>query len=359
MRSLRGQLILVVCAIVCSPALFAADQGRDGKFIISFVRGYDVASVLPDSDYQGAVEGMFRGEEVKFYTGEGGYTGQELLPIIKSSNIFYINTHSGDSKTEETQVIKVKLPPGGNPGQQYLTPGEIRAAVGTDGGPKLVIINGCNTTDYHLGNAQRIDRRLATGFGIGPNAKGRAYLGWQSKVVAGAADQYLAYKLLKAWTTAGANNEYPTLKEAHETAGQYSSVNKLNLVGDANLRYDFTRGYIGKVPVKGVWKLKAPDDPEKRKDLVMWLALRFVLSGNGRISAYSPLDPNLKPTGINYWRLDGDYKAPQITLIQCDMNGKREKVFSAPLAVDSASPNRVGLISGEDTLWFVRDRNTP
>ncbi|QDV16062.1 hypothetical protein Pan153_06830 [Gimesia panareensis] len=358
MRCISGKLFLAVCVLACSPCVFAADQERDEKFKISFVRGYDVASVLPDSDYQASIKRMFRGEEVEFYLQDGGYTETGLLPIIKSSNIFYINTHSGDSETEETQVIKVKLPSGGDPSQQYLTPDEIRAAVGTDGGPKLVIINGCNTTDYHLGNAQRIDRRLATGFGIGPNAKGRAYLGWQSKVVAGAADKYLADKLLKAWTTAGYKNHYPTLKEAHEKAGRYSAVNRLNIVGDANLRYDFIRGYIGKVPIKGVWKLKPPEDPEKQKDLAMWLALRFVLTGQGRIYAYSPLDANLKSTGLNYWRLDGDYTTPQITLIQCDENGKRQQVFSAPLSVNPDSPNRIGLVSGEDTLWFIRDRNT-
>ncbi len=359
MRCLSGLLLVIICVVTCSSGVFAAERVEEKQFKINFVRGYDVASMLPDSDFQDTLKRMFRGNEIEFHNQEGGYTESELLPIIKSSNIFYINTHSGDSKTEETQVIKVKLPPGGDPGQQYLTPEEIRGVAGTDGGPKLVIINGCNTTDYHLGNAQRIDRRLATGFGIGPNAKGRAYLGWQSKVVAGAADKYLVNKLLKAWTTAGYQNHYPTLKEAHEKAGRYSSLNKLNIVGDANLRYDFIRGYVGKVPIKGVWKLKPPEDPEKVEGLALWLSLRFVLTGDGRISAYSPLEPNLKAKGINYWRLDGDYKAPQITLIECDKNGKRQRVYSAPLTVNPDSPNRVGLISGEDTLWFIRDRNTP
>ena len=126
MRCLSGLLLVIICVVTCSSGVFAAERVEEKQFKINFVRGYDVASMLPDSDFQDTLKRMFRGNEIEFHNQEGGYTEDELLPIIKSSNIFYINTHSGDSKTEETQVIKVKLPPGGDPGQQYLTPEEIR-----------------------------------------------------------------------------------------------------------------------------------------------------------------------------------------------------------------------------------------
>lgn len=359
MNSILGQLLLIVCVTVQPLYLWGADPNSEEKFKIGLIRGFDVASTLPESDYQESVKSLFRGEDVQFYLKEGGYTKNELLSLMKSLNVFYINTHSGDSETLETQVIKVKPTPGSGMEEDYLVPDEIRKAVGTDGGPKLVIINGCSTTAYHLANAQRIDRRLATGFGIGPNAKGRAYLGWQSMVVAKEADKYFANQLLKAWTTPGSNHEYPTLSQAKETAGRYSVVNQLNIVGDASLRYDFLRGYIRNLPIRGVWKFEEPDDPQKKKEQAGWLNMRFVLKGNGRIHAYSTVDPSLERVeGISYWRLDGDYKAPLLTLIQCDQTGKRQRVFSSPLVINIETPNRVGLTTEDDIWWFTRDRNT-
>lgn len=355
----------VLSLAVWLAACWAATAADKMPLKIGFVRGYDVETQLTLADFQSDVRQALPGEKVEFYLKDReGYSKEELLRIMAATDVFYINTHAGDSKTWKSQVIKAKPAASGEAADQYILPPEIRSAVGDYGGPKLVILNGCQTTAFHLENSQRMDQRLASGFGIGPNAKGRAYLGWQSNVVATLADKYLVNKLLKAWTTPGANQEYPTLGEAHQQAGRYSATNRLNIVGDEDLRYDFLRGYIRNLPIRGVWRLEPPKDKKELEDLgelgPVLLNLRFVVHGNGRLTAYYELNGQRKDAPeIAYWRLHGNYAAPQLTVIHATSDGKRKQAYTYSMDVNPRTPGRIGLQYQDTKAWVLRVGDGP
>jgi len=362
----RATVLSIVLSLLacCSPGR-AADHGAGGKLKANFVRGHAVETQLTLPAFQTEVRRLFRGSDVAFHlNGSEGFTKKELLGVISSSDIFYINTHAGDSKTWGTQIIKARPAASGEAADQFIFPADIRRVVGDDGGPKLVIINGCRTTAFHLENSKQMDQRLATGFAIGPRAKGRAYLGWQSYVAATVADKYLVNKLLKVWTTPQSDGSYLTLAEAQQKAGQYSSFNRLNIVGDQQLRYDFLRGYVGTVPITGVWKLEPPRDPREVNEWgelgPLLLHLRFVLHNNGRLTAYYEVQGTRRDAKeILHWRLHGDGASPQLTVTQVDSQGKRKETKTFSLTVDRHNPRRVGIRQGDTRAWALRLGDAP
>jgi hypothetical protein len=103
------------------------------------------------------------------------------------------------------------------------------------------------------------------------------------------------------------DGSYLTLAEAQQKAGQYSSFNRVNIVGDEYLRYEFLRGYVGKVPITGVGKLEPPSDPREVNEWgelgPLLLHLRFALHENGRLTAFFDAQGTRRATKeIFHWR---------------------------------------------------------
>lgn len=150
------------------------------------------------------------------------------LRAISRADIFFFSGHAGVPKSMPgKQVLQVENAADGSP--VFLTAQEIRAGVKGEG-PRLVILNGCKTT-YEGENIAPEDR-LTTGFGIGPDTRRRALLGWSKLIPGFLADDQIG-RFLGVWAKRNEDGFYPTVEEARRTAG----IDNLNIVGDGNLRY--------------------------------------------------------------------------------------------------------------------------
>ncbi len=236
-RAPAGKL-LVVCVVFLTPLVWCRstvgepDGGAAGRTLhIHIVMGAEGSSHIRTEEWRRKMkEVVFAGNEVHFFPQDG--TRERVVKMIARSDIFYFTGHAGvPSKEPDVQVLQVypKVPP------TFLKAEHIRAGLLGKPGPRLVIINGCQTTTLNDGVPE--EKRLSSGFGISKDTKGRAYLGWPKSIVGPVGDAQLG-KILALWTTPREDGTYRTLREAKDDADNEN----LTIIGDETLKYrDLTK----------------------------------------------------------------------------------------------------------------------
>lgn len=244
-----GLLALAVWAVPGSPAAFA--QGSPGRLRITATEGQFAGSHIVHPTFRGRLKQIFLGQDVRIYThptvadpsaGQDELANTMLntrrtLLAIQQSDVFLFSGHSGVVEGQPVQVVQVADDTRDASGKALLSAVQVRETLQGRTGPRLVIINGCITTN--LGDGIATENRLSTAFGIDGKTKGRAYLGWDDKIVGANADKY-ALALLTFWTTPGPKNQYPTLAEARDRTPP-ANKRTVTIIGDQSLRYSDLR----------------------------------------------------------------------------------------------------------------------
>jgi hypothetical protein len=340
----------------------------------TFVRGHDVQTHLSHKEkFQDPIENVFGAKRLSWKLSKDGYSGPELLDLIRHSDIFYLNAHAGNSSIVQRQVIIVKESED-NPKAYRILSGklsfidreDIRGTTGKYDGPRLVILNGCSTTDY-TGDAGKYAWRLATGFGIDSDTEGRAYLGW-SKEVAGARIDLYMRDFLVNWASADSRSQYPTLAEALKMTGPYTKNRQLTIVGDSSLRYDFMSGFIGNYRIAGKWEfseLKIPKFKWDKDKLGIFVELKTDGTMNVELEFRQAAKSAKQEAAIKRlsrrifrWFLTGSYQRPELVVRELDPSRQsiktERRAFVALPAGDDAKNNVLQLSSGRGELKLVR-----
>ena len=155
---------------------------------------------------------------------------EQILERIGKANVVYTNSHSGVPKGGNEQGLQV-----GDKGSGHyvLLARELAAAKPTR--PQLVVINGCSTMPL-LPETDGKVRNLATGFGITPGTKGRAYIGFEDVHSGAKGDDYFRV-FFYFWSGVGNKGERPTLKQAVTLAKDYIEDQVKKLGGDEAQRF--------------------------------------------------------------------------------------------------------------------------
>ncbi len=196
---------------------------------IVFVSGYGASTRIDDARYKENRQKNFAGQNVVFKD-NSAYLNQEELPAAaKGVDVFFYSGHSGQpSEQPGTHVLVAQA--GSETKPALVTSVDVKKGLKGGSSPRLVIINGCKTTDTEDGVP--IAMRMSTAFGIQDGMKGKAYLGWPKLVPGFLADDQIG-KLLSVWTVADDNGQYPTIDEARRKVG----IENLRIIGDKHLRY--------------------------------------------------------------------------------------------------------------------------
>lgn len=203
-------------------------QAAEDQRQVDLIAGFDAVSRIKDNlEFQQKRRHTFADQKVVFF--ENSLERDRMTRVLERADIFWFSGHSGvPKKLKNVQVLEVK--PRTSSEVPYLLPDEIRQALKGRTGPRLVVLNGCITTDPNDGVPG--PNRLSTAFGITDGTHGRAYLGWSKEIPGMLADDQVG-RVLDIWTAPKPNGSYPTLEEARQKAG----VQNLKIIGDSELRY--------------------------------------------------------------------------------------------------------------------------
>ena len=185
-------------------------------------------SQLPNPEFRNQLRQLFAGQDLAIYSYPTEALPDTMLNVprtlaaIKQSDIFWYTGHSGISSAGPgKQVLMVR-------DKVLLEASEVAAALGGKPGPKLILLNGCVTTNPDDG-ATGVDR-FSNAFGVAPGTKKLAYLGWRLEIVGRNADNYVL-QLLKNWI-----NGKRTLGEARDLTPKANNEHA-TIIGDESLRY--------------------------------------------------------------------------------------------------------------------------
>ena len=202
------------------PLLAQSTQKR-----VILVAGFGASTQIDDERFVEKRRKTFAGQHVSFFNNELYLNRDRVLKAIQQADIFFYSGHSGTPSSMPGFQVLLAKPTGGSD-KGFVTAAQIRDALRGKIGPRLVIVNGCSTTDENDGVAE--ENRLSNGFGIKAGTEGRAYLGWSKSIPGFLADDQIG-RLLDAWTAAG----NPTIEEARQSVG----IENLDILGDKGLRY--------------------------------------------------------------------------------------------------------------------------
>ncbi len=206
--------------------------GPGDQLKVYFVGGYEAANRVDDDAWYGKRKTDFSGQNVVVFPNRNCLTPERFLKLVQNADILYYSGHFGTPKDmPNNQVFLLKPADPDKRPSAFVTAGDIRTALQSKRGPRLVIVNGCHSSD--MGNsAVPAGNLMPSGFGISKNTQGRAYLGWQKLAVGFVGDDQMG-KFLDAWTTPDSEGNYPTLLESKAKAG----ITNLDIIGDQTLRY--------------------------------------------------------------------------------------------------------------------------
>ncbi len=234
-------------ALLALLSVLAIAPTAQAQLRIKATEGQFAGSHLVNSTLRKQLKQFFSGQDIRFYThptNADKNSGQEDLPntmlnarrtllAMQQSDVFWFSGHSGQVPGQPVQVLQVADESRDASGKALLSALEVRDALRGRGGPRLVVINGCITTNLYDGIST--ENRLSTAFGINSQSKGRAYLGWDLEIVGKHADDYIL-TLLSLWTKPDQTNRYLTLAEARERTPEANN-RKVTIIGDGSLRY--------------------------------------------------------------------------------------------------------------------------
>jgi hypothetical protein len=229
--------VLFLAAVSLAPAVVRADDPLR-RLEVVFAGGYSAQTRISEAAWRDGRTRNFANANVRFFDNPLTdrvriITPRRTLLHIQQSDIYYYSGHAGtpSSSNPPMHVLQVRAENDMN-AAATVSAADIRGALQGRRGPRLVVINGCKTTNP--GDGVQGQNRLSTAFGITAGTTGRAYLGWSDIVIGINGDDQLG-RLLAHWTTADAQGNYPTLEQSKRATG--NSPN-LTIIGDANLRYN-------------------------------------------------------------------------------------------------------------------------
>jgi hypothetical protein len=234
-RSIVAALLLVG-AIDFSVGQQPANPGganATGKKCFYCVQGPGSGSWIKNDEFQSKVTKAFDDHRVIYFTDP--LSRDSMIRAIQRSDIYLFSGHSGVPSTlPPTHVLTCAEDEKG----LLIMAADLATALKNGPKPRLVIINGCHTTDEDDGVPK--ERRLSTAFGISPGQEtpGRAYLGWPKMVPGVLADRQIV-KVLEHWTQQAKDGTYPTISESREAIG----IKNLTIYGDLDLRYREPTGF--------------------------------------------------------------------------------------------------------------------
>lgn len=221
---------------LCHPATNAPAQDvAKGRRVAIFIKGFDAASLIENASFKAAITAALPDHEVRFF-GEG-HDRERLMAAIGAADIFYYSGHT-TVPVNGMQTLMVRPSPSNpNPltpkGNSVLTSEDVATALRGKGGPRLVIMNGCETTK--LDDKVAANKRLNAGFGITANTKGRAFIGWNYSVVGSAKDANFR-DVFTAWSSRKAGELYPVLGKVLNDA-DWTPTKPPVVIGDPEWRY--------------------------------------------------------------------------------------------------------------------------
>jgi len=219
-------ITLAIAALLLLPPPAGAALGRQQK--VYLIAGYGASNRIDNVDWYRKRLQNFSGQKVFPLSGHQCLNREQFLKAAAKADILFFSGHSGvPSARPDIQALKLK--PTATNADGLISAADLRAGL-RGGGPRLVIVNGCKTTDPADGIAEA--KRIHSGFGISQGTRGRAYLGWPKLVVGFVADDQMG-RFLTAWTKPNADGTYPSLADAKRTLG----IQNLTIIGDSSLRY--------------------------------------------------------------------------------------------------------------------------
>lgn len=330
-----GPKIAVLLLLIALSADSAAQPLPQAK--IDFVQGFGAGSFIPNADYQKARLRNFKTGKVGFYPRHVDnpswplLTRSRTLECIARADVFVFSGHSGPLPAG-MHVLQVADAAG--KGRDNINAGHIAAALKGRAGSRLVVVNGCRTTDPSDGIPET--RRMATGFGIRSGTKGRAYLGWSTTVWATTGENWIG-RLFNHWTTMRADGTFPTLDESRGAVG---TPRNLVLIGDGGLRY------------KTAFDLRADNDPKVR----LTAPLRLFLDATGPSTARAAIDFGaanealLKRLGAGrFMEMDGAWKDGRYAFSDAPFRRVVQRLFAA-----LASESKDATVKVHEAAWSAR-----
>jgi hypothetical protein len=227
----RVSLCCLLVALVAAAVLASSQNAwaQEGQQRVILVAGYGASTRIDNEEFRELRKKNFAGQWISFFTNELYLNRERFLKAVQQADILFYSGHSGEPSSMPGMQVLVVKPSSGKKGE-VLPATAIAQALSGGTGPRLVVVNGCCTTDPEDGVPSQ--NRIATAFGIAEGVVGRTYLGW-SKVVPGfLADDQIG-RLFAIWTVPGADGKYPTIEQARATVG----IENLDIIGDSGLRY--------------------------------------------------------------------------------------------------------------------------
>jgi hypothetical protein len=239
---------------------------------VHFVQGFGAGSLVYNEVFQKARQRNFKTAKIGFYPRYVDNASWPLLnkartlECIERADIFVFSGHSGTPPGASHHVLQIANTAG--TARDNINAFHLTTALKGRAAPRLVVINGCNTTDPADG--VRSPHRISDGFGINASTKGRAYIGWSSEVVPTMGENTIG-RVFNHWTTIRPDGTFPTLNES--LAAAHTLKNPV-LIGDGSLRY------------KTAFVLTPDNDPRVK----LMAPLRLFLDATGPQSAQATID---------------------------------------------------------------------
>ncbi len=229
MPGIVRRCLLVTLVVPVALGSWLAARGEEGQQRVIFVAGYGASTRIDDEKFQELRRKNFEGQWISFFSNQLYLNRERFLKAAQQADILFYSGHSGTpSSSPGMQALVVKAAT--EEKAEVLPAAAIARALEGETGPRLVVVDGCCTTDPEDGVEG--PNRLSTAFGITATTTGRAYLGWSKAVPGFLADDQIG-RLFAIWTAPGAGGRYPTLEEARAGVG----IENLVIVGDGGLRY--------------------------------------------------------------------------------------------------------------------------
>jgi hypothetical protein len=252
--------------------LRAADPTRPLEVV--FAAGFDCKSRITEAAWRTGRSRDFPGGHVAFFENPITdrariLTPQQALEQIQRADIFLYSGHTVNPAGFQPPMHAIHLRDPNDKDKAISTTAlDIRRALQGRRGPRLVIINGCHTTD--LGDGVPAVYRLNQAFGIKDGTVGRAYIGWKVLIVGITADDHIG-RLLDHWTKPNQDGLYPTLEESRRATGNHPYM---TIIGDADLRYNLpfllrsaNPKHTTVSPLRLIWELKGEKTARATLDL--------------------------------------------------------------------------------------------
>jgi hypothetical protein len=200
---MRAEVLMksVLALVLLLPA--AAAAASRPPLTVYMVQGKESASILADRDYRRVfTDSIFKGDDVSIDTTSGPAA---FFDSLFESQVAYLSLHASESKYKigSGDVVDVD---------------DVVIAYKAHGykGPALVVVTGCSTTKNLEGNA----KNLPKAFGILPDTKKRAYIGFPTFKVGLIGDRYFR-AFFATWLREQPDGRYPTIEEARTGAAQF------------------------------------------------------------------------------------------------------------------------------------------